>query len=156
MAALTDASGVLNDLVLLEHASPDAVVDVLAKRHKSCKLLFYFFVLFLLSHSANPYTYIGEVVVSVNPYKSLNIYNDADIEEYKGREQWERQPHLFSLAEAVYRTIKRQRRNTCVIITGESGSGKTEASKIIMKYLAAVTEAAAQSEIERVRSILLR
>ena len=67
---------------------------------------------------ANPYTYIGEVVVSVNPYKSLNIYKDSDIEvtytillttryllilllqEYKGREQWERQPHLFSLADA--------------------------------------------------------
>lgn len=52
--------------------------------------------------------------------------------------------------------IKRLRRNTCVIITGESGSGKTEASKIIMKYLAAVTSHGAKNEIERVRSILLR
>ena len=52
--------------------------------------------------------------------------------------------------------LKRQRRNTCVIITGESGSGKTEASKIVMKYLAAVTGASEKNQIERVRSILLR
>jgi len=140
MAALTDEHGNANDMVLLDNASTDAVVDLLQKRFKNYK----------------PYTYIGEVVVSVNPYKSLNIYNDRDIEEYKGREQWEKQPHLFALAEAVHQTIKRLRRNTCVIITGESGSGKTEASKIIMKYLAAVTSHGAKNEIERVRSILLR
>ena len=130
----------IGDLVLLDEITVEKVVDNLRLRFNGGKI----------------YTYIGEVCVSINPYRSINIYDAEYINKYKDRELFENPPHIFAIADAVHREMKQQRRDTCIVISGESGSGKTEASKIIMKYIAAVTNISGQQEIERVKNILIQ
>lgn len=89
------------------------------------------------------------MAISVNPYRAMNIYGNDFITKYKGREFFENAPHIYAVADAAYRGLKQQNKNTCIMISGESGAGKTEASKIIMKYIAAVTNAHSQNDIER-------
>lgn len=78
-------------------------------------------LLLMFRYSKNKiYTYIGEVVVSVNPYKTVNIYDQTYVDEYKGREIYERPPHIFAVADSAYKTMKRQSRDTCIVISGET------------------------------------
>jgi myosin-1 len=104
------------------------------------------------------YTYIGGVLISVNPFKGealylqnmvsnvgvkcfsdLGIYTDETLQKYKGKNRLEVPPHVFSIAESAYYNMNAYHENQCVIISGESGAGKTEAAKRIMQYIAAVS-----------------
>ncbi len=101
-----------------------------------------------------PQTYIGSVVISLNPYQPLPIYTSEHIFHYTGRNLYELKPHIYALADDAYRSLKEKNRDQCVIITGESGAGKTESSKLIMQYIAAVCGRGA--EVDRVKDMLLK
>lgn len=66
------------------------------------------------------YTYIGEVLVSVNPYRSMDIYSQDSIQSYRGRELYENPPHLFAVSDAAYKAMKRRAKDTCIVISGVS------------------------------------
>lgn len=66
------------------------------------------------------YTYIGEVVVSVNPYRQMDIYGKDTIDAYRGRELYENPPHLYAVSDAAYKAMKRRAKDTCIVISGLS------------------------------------
>ncbi|XP_033867625.3 unconventional myosin-XVI-like isoform X1 [Acipenser ruthenus] len=85
------------------------------------------------------YTYIGNILLLVNPYKNLHIYSTMVSQLYlssSGRLCSSLPPHIFSSAERAYHMLFQERRPQCFILSGESGSGKTEACKHIVKHLA--------------------
>uniref|UniRef100_A0A3B4GV90 Myosin XVA n=1 Tax=Pundamilia nyererei TaxID=303518 RepID=A0A3B4GV90_9CICH len=82
------------------------------------------------------YTYIGSILVSVNPYKLLNIYGTDMVLLYEGHGLSDN-PHLFAIANLSYTTMMDAKKDQCIVI-GESGSGKTEATKLILRYLTAI------------------
>uniref|UniRef100_A0A671SXR4 Unconventional myosin-XV-like n=1 Tax=Sinocyclocheilus anshuiensis TaxID=1608454 RepID=A0A671SXR4_9TELE len=84
------------------------------------------------------YTYIGSILVSVNPYKMFNIYGTDMVLQHKGHALGENPPHLFAIANASYTKMMDAKENQCIIISGESGSGKTETTKLVLRYLAAI------------------
>ncbi|KAM9013441.1 unconventional myosin-XV [Ara ararauna] len=86
------------------------------------------------------YTYIGSILVSVNPYRLYDIYGTEQVLQYEGRALGENPPHLFAIANVAYSKVMDAKHNQCIIISGESGSGKTEATKLILRYLAAISQ----------------
>ncbi|XP_035246773.1 unconventional myosin-Ih isoform X2 [Anguilla anguilla] len=83
------------------------------------------------------YTYIGTLLVSINPYRELGIYSTKQMDIYMGVNFYELPPHLFALADNAYRTMLAETNNHFILISGESGAGKTEASKKILQFYAA-------------------
>ncbi|GLG96071.1 Myosin-VIIa [Gryllus bimaculatus] len=85
------------------------------------------------------YTYTGSILVAVNPYQILPIYSGNDVERYRNRKIGEQPPHIFAIGDSSYSDMKRFQHDQCIVISGESGAGKTESTKLILQYLAAVS-----------------
>ncbi|XP_054284599.1 myosin-VIIa [Macrosteles quadrilineatus] len=85
------------------------------------------------------YTYTGSILVAVNPYQILPIYTAEQIKLYKDRKIGELPPHIFAIGDNSYTHMKRFRQDQCIVISGESGAGKTESTKLILQYLAAIS-----------------
>ncbi|XP_055853290.1 myosin-VIIa [Episyrphus balteatus] len=85
------------------------------------------------------YTYTGSILVAVNPYQILPIYTGEQIKLYKERKIGELPPHIFAIGDNAYAHMKRFRQDQCIVISGESGAGKTESTKLILQYLAAIS-----------------
>lgn len=78
------------------------------------------------------------MLISVNPFRMLPIYTEEVLHSYRGKNRLEGSPHVYAIAESAYYQMISYKENQCVIISGESGAGKTEAAKRIMQYIAAV------------------
>uniref|UniRef100_A0A674F0Q4 Unconventional myosin-Ib n=1 Tax=Salmo trutta TaxID=8032 RepID=A0A674F0Q4_SALTR len=128
----------VGDMVLLEPLNEDSFIENLRKRFDHNEI----------------YTYIGSVVISMNPYRSLPIFTPEKVEEYRNRNFYELSPHIYALADEAYRSLRDQDKDQCILITGESGAGKTEASKLVMSYVAAVCGKG--QEVNKVKEQLLQ
>ncbi|RMJ14138.1 Myosin-1 [Fusarium kuroshium] len=128
----------VSDLTLLSKVSNEAINENLKKRFEGAEI----------------YTYIGHVLVSVNPFRDLGIYTDQVLDTYKGKNRLEMPPHVFAIAESAYYNMKAYSDNQCVIISGESGAGKTEAAKRIMQYIASVS-GGESGDIKQIKDMVL-
>ncbi|ODM21460.1 Myosin-1 [Aspergillus cristatus] len=128
----------VSDLTLLSKISNEAINDNLKLRFEHGEI----------------YTYIGHVLVSVNPFRDLGIYTDQVLDSYRNKNRLEVPPHVFAVAESAYYNMNAYKDNQCVIISGESGAGKTEAAKRIMQYIASVS-GGSDSSIQQTKDMVL-
>ncbi|PSS10051.1 Myosin-12 like, partial [Actinidia chinensis var. chinensis] len=83
------------------------------------------------------YTYTGNILIAVNPFRRLpHLYDIHMMEQYKGATFGELSPHLFAVADACYRAMINEHGSQSILVSGESGAGKTETTKMLMRYLA--------------------
>eukprot|EP01029_Cantina_marsupialis_P007646 TRINITY_DN185_c0_g4_i1.p1 TRINITY_DN185_c0_g4~~TRINITY_DN185_c0_g4_i1.p1 ORF type:complete len:2063 (-),score=796.14 TRINITY_DN185_c0_g4_i1:239-6427(-) len=85
------------------------------------------------------YTYVSSILIAVNPFKMLPIYTPEILDQYKDQNVRDLPPHIFAIADNAYNNMLADGENQSVIISGESGAGKTESMKLILQYLAEVS-----------------
>ncbi|KAI3381133.1 hypothetical protein SNEBB_007545 [Seison nebaliae] len=112
----------LNDMADLTHLNDASVLGNLRDRYAD------WFI----------YTYSGLFCVVINPYKRLPIYTEKIMAMYRGKKKTEVPPHLYAISDTAYSNMLREKENQSMLITGESGAGKTENTKKVIQYLANV------------------
>ncbi|XP_027438488.1 unconventional myosin-IXb isoform X8 [Zalophus californianus] len=95
------------------------------------------------------YTYAGSILVAVNPFKFLPIYNPKYVKMYENQQLGKLEPHVFALADVAYYAMLRKRVNQCIVISGESGSGKTQSTNFLIHCLTALSQKGYASGVER-------
>uniref|UniRef100_A0A0M3IR43 Myosin motor domain-containing protein n=1 Tax=Ascaris lumbricoides TaxID=6252 RepID=A0A0M3IR43_ASCLU len=128
----------VDDMVLLSKLNEDAVVENLRKR--------------LMGNSI--FTYIGPVLISVNPFKEMPYFTEKEMELYQGAAQYENPPHIYALADNMFRNMIIDNENQCVIISGESGAGKTVDAKYIMSYISRISDGG--QRVQHVKDVILQ
>ncbi|KAJ2896227.1 Myosin type-2 heavy chain 1, partial [Coemansia aciculifera] len=119
----------IDDLTSLSHLNEPAVLHNLQVRYGM----------------HNIYTYSGIVLVALNPFAHVPLYSQDTLEAYAGRMRGELEPHLFAISEDAFQGMVRDKRNQTIIVSGESGAGKTMSAKHIMRYFASAHEGTANS-----------
>eukprot|EP00004_Rigifila_ramosa_P018167 TRINITY_DN448_c0_g1_i1.p1 TRINITY_DN448_c0_g1~~TRINITY_DN448_c0_g1_i1.p1 ORF type:complete len:1798 (-),score=640.82 TRINITY_DN448_c0_g1_i1:131-5497(-) len=122
----------VEDLGQLTYLNEPAVLDNLRKRYVDNRI----------------HTYSGLFLVVINPYKKLPIYSQEIVDYYAGKRRQDIAPHVFTIADEAYRTMLNTRRNQSILITGESGAGKTENTKKVIAYLTSISGRSGKHQLE--------
>ncbi|XP_044309524.1 myosin-3 [Varanus komodoensis] len=112
----------IEDMAMLTHLHEPAVLYNLKDRYSSWMI----------------YTYSGLFCVTINPYKWLPVYNPEVVAGYRGKKRSEAPPHIFSISDNAYQFMLTDRENQSILITGESGAGKTVNTKRVIQYFATI------------------
>ncbi|XP_061317894.1 myosin heavy chain, skeletal muscle, adult-like [Pezoporus flaviventris] len=112
----------IEDMAMMTHLHEPAVLYNLKERYAAWMI----------------YTYSGLFCVTVNPYKWLPVYNPEVVLAYRGKKRQEAPPHIFSISDNAYQFMLTDRENQSILITGESGAGKTVNTKRVIQYFATI------------------
>ncbi|KAL3967290.1 double stranded RNA-specific editase B [Sarotherodon galilaeus] len=112
----------IEDMAMMTHLNEAAVLYNLKERYAAWMI----------------YTYSGLFCVTVNPYKWLPVYNQEVVVAYRGKKRQEAPPHIFSISDNAYQSMLTDRENQSILITGESGAGKTVNTKRVIQYFATI------------------
>ncbi|CAO2643644.1 Myh1 [Lemmus lemmus] len=112
----------IEDMAMMTHLHEPAVLYNLKERYAAWMI----------------YTYSGLFCVTVNPYKWLPVYNAEVVAAYRGKKRQEAPPHIFSISDNAYQFMLTDRENQSILITGESGAGKTVNTKRVIQYFATI------------------
>ncbi|XP_078426875.1 myosin-4-like [Cetorhinus maximus] len=126
----------IEDMAMMTHLSEPAVLFNLKERYAAWMI----------------YTYSGLFCVTVNPYKWLPVYNPEVVVGYRGKKRQEAPPHIFSISDNAYQFMQTDRENQSILITGESGAGKTVNTKRVIQYFASVAASAEAKKKEQAAS----
>ncbi|KAL1248056.1 hypothetical protein QQF64_023432, partial [Cirrhinus molitorella] len=96
------------------------------------------------------YTYVGGILIVVNPFKFLPIYNPKYVKMYDNHRLGKLEPHIYAVADAAYHAMLQRRRNQCIVISGESGSGKTQSTNFLIHHLTALSQKGFASGVEQI------
>ncbi|XP_048577592.1 unconventional myosin-IXAa [Nematostella vectensis] len=95
------------------------------------------------------YTYVGEILLAVNPFRFFPIYNPKFINVYNNKNLSSLPPHIFAIADVAFYRMLKEKKSQCIVISGESGSGKTESTKLIVHHLTALSRKTQASDVEK-------
>uniref|UniRef100_A0A8D3AEH9 Myosin IXA n=1 Tax=Scophthalmus maximus TaxID=52904 RepID=A0A8D3AEH9_SCOMX len=96
------------------------------------------------------YTYVGSILIVINPFKFLPIYNPKYVKMYDNHTLGDLEPHIYAVADVAYHTMLQRRRNQCIVISGESGSGKTQSTNFLIHHLTALSQKGFASGVEQI------
>eukprot|EP01128_Nolandella_sp_AFSM9_P005027 TRINITY_DN2371_c0_g1_i1.p1 TRINITY_DN2371_c0_g1~~TRINITY_DN2371_c0_g1_i1.p1 ORF type:complete len:1548 (+),score=443.67 TRINITY_DN2371_c0_g1_i1:76-4644(+) len=116
----------VDDLVRLDDMNSPLILHTLKERCKKDKI----------------YTTVGTILISINPYKMLPLYTPEVMERYAKRGDTEMPPHPFIVADDCYKALFEENQNQSILVSGESGAGKTEVTKVVLQFLAEVAGSA--------------
>lgn len=127
----------VDDLASLDQLTEDLILEQLKSRYERNQI----------------YTYIGDILIAVNPFTSLGLYTDLEQRKYRGGARSNNPPHIFAVAGATFQALIHQRKSQAIVISGESGAGKTESANLLLKQLVYLGKAPNRSLEERILQV---
>ncbi|XP_048832092.1 unconventional myosin-IXb-like isoform X8 [Brienomyrus brachyistius] len=122
-----------DDLCNLPHLTESSILHNLRNRFQKKKI----------------YTYASSILIAINPFKFLPIYNPKYVKLYENHQLGKLEPHIFAIADVAYYAMLRKSVNQCIVISGESGSGKTQSTNFLIHCLTALSQKGYASGVER-------
>ncbi|XP_068091757.1 myosin-IIIa isoform X2 [Hyperolius riggenbachi] len=123
--SMTPDQNDVDDLAILEVLEENSVTDQLQQRYNRDQI----------------YTYVGDILVAVNPFRNLDLYSSQHGQTYIGAKRTANPPHIFAVADIAYQSMVTYNSDQCIVISGESGAGKTEGAHLLVQQLTVLGKA---------------
>ncbi|XP_026233600.1 unconventional myosin-IXAa isoform X4 [Anabas testudineus] len=129
-----ESQGDVADLCRLVELNERSLLDNLRSRFRQEKI----------------YTYVGSILIVINPFKFLPIYNPKYVKMYDNHTLGNLEPHIYAVADVAYHAMLQRQKNQCIVISGESGSGKTQSTNFLIHHLTALSQKGFASGVEQI------